>query len=91
MDSLLTNWHEFDEPMGLERDTRALTPEKRAWWEEAVGRGPGWPAKPDDEKVRRVLISLDPDRLARIDAEKERRNTSRSALISEAMREMLGK
>ena len=80
---------EYDEPTDLDRDTRELTPEEREWWERAQ-RGPGRPAKPEDEKVRRVLISIDPELLTRLDAETQRRNTSRSGLIAEAVEKMLG-
>lgn len=90
-DELAEATKEFDKPMDLERDTRPLTPEERAWFEEAIGRGPGRPAKPEDEKVRRVLISIDPELLTRLDAETQRRNTSRSGLIAEAVKKMLGK
>lgn len=62
-------------------ETRPLSKHSQALWQ-AAKRGRGRPRKPAEERSRRVLISIDPKLLARVEAFASSKGVDRSKLFA---------
>ena len=62
-------------------ETRPLSKRSQALWEQAK-RGRGRPRKPANERAKRVLISLDPNLLALVEAFASSKGLDRSKLFA---------
>lgn len=74
---------QFDGGMSFD-DTRPLSPKGQALWAMAK-RGPGRPRKPEGEKARDVVITVEPRLLARADAFAKQHGKSRSELFADGV------
>lgn len=63
---------------------KPLSPEMRKQW--SRGKRRGRPAKPEEKRVARVLISLPPDLLRQADAYAHAHGLSRAALVAQGLR-----
>lgn len=77
---------EFDQPMTVERKSRAMTPAQRAQYRRALNGNASVPSP----SATRVLISVDPVLLKRVDAYARRRRMSRSELFAQGVEAFIG-
>ncbi|HZL37778.1 MAG TPA: hypothetical protein VFC78_20845 [Tepidisphaeraceae bacterium] len=85
-DELREATREFDQPMFVERKSRAMTPAERAQYRRMLN---GTAAR-RNSAPRQISISMDPLLLKRADAYARRRRMSRSELVAKGLEAVIG-